>query len=754
VSDGVNGSFIAWQDRRNGTTDKIYLQRMSSSGSPLWAAGGIPLSQTGGFQYYPQMVSDSAGGFFIAWQDNRFGVDYDIFAQHVASDGTLLWSQNGVLVCNAAGHQYNPQLVADGLGGIVITWQDHRAGQFDIYAQRLDANGSALWATNGQTVCNSPNDQLEPKLVADGNGGAVVVWIDYRAGNGFTDLFCQRLLPNGTAGWTSNGVAVCVAPNMQWNTQMSADGLGNCIITWQDRRAGTYDNIYAQKINMNGVAVWGTDGVALAPVSGPQYYPQIAGDHHGGAVVVWQDNRLGADYNIYGQHVDANGSLLWSSLGLAVCTAAGHQYNPQIIEQGAYDIVAWQDKRGGDFDVYAQRIGVNGNTLWDVNGINVTALNDDQFMPELVSDGVNGAIIAWADYHLGGTSTDIFSQRIGANGKPAGGCFRTFTQDVLSLKAKNIRSRSFPYAINSLPTEGNVRDTVFGRGAFSQGLVIGIERRDSARAYGWEYFTRSLYVRRALVQNGDARPFDRIYERNFTGLVKNASVGRYNNRLAGELLALRINIAASDAGITESHFGDLVYRDTSRVKNPLNNRSLRDVANKVDTMLTYWRRTPGADYPQLYRSLYQINSAFFGTLDTLSSVPMRLTAKSALFSVPYLIPGSNPPPPIPVFYAQSVEPDEPNRFALYQNYPNPFNPMTTIEFTLPEFADVSLKIYNVLGQQVATIFDHAAMDAGHQVADFDASLLSSGVYFYQLVADPVSAKGKLITQSKKMVLIK
>jgi hypothetical protein len=86
-------------------------------------------------------------------------------------------------------------------------------------------------------------------------------------------------------------------------------------------------------------------------------------------------------------------------------------------------------------------------------------------------------------------------------------------------------------------------------------------------------------------------------------------------------------------------------------------------------------------------------------------------------------------------------------FALSQNYPNPFNPTTTIEFTLIKDSKVLLKVYNVLGKEVATLIDRE-MRAGilHHVP-FDASRLSSGIYFYRLEA-------KDNVQVKKLVLMK
>jgi len=85
----------------------------------------------------------------------------------------------------------------------------------------------------------------------------------------------------------------------------------------------------------------------------------------------------------------------------------------------------------------------------------------------------------------------------------------------------------------------------------------------------------------------------------------------------------------------------------------------------------------------------------------------------------------------------------PKDYSLLQNYPNPFNPTTSIKYSLPEQQFVSLKIFDILGKEVATLVNENK-PAGNYEMNFDASNLTSGVYFYQLRAGSFAATRKLI----------
>ncbi|UCF05807.1 MAG: T9SS type A sorting domain-containing protein [bacterium] len=257
ASDGANGAIIAWQDSRDGAFD-IYAQRIDAAGTVQWTADGIVICNSGQSQVYPQVVADGSGGAVIAWSDNRNTLDSDVFAQRVDAGGNVLWTANGVAVAATFYDQENCRLIPIGSGEVIVVWVDYRSGSdSDIYSQRIDAAGSSQWASNGIVVCGATGDQLAVELISNGLGGAIATWEDGRSGAGNCDLYAQRINPDGSAGWAADGVAICGAVQDQTAPKLTPDGGGGALIAWKDENSGAAD-IYGQRVDAGGHTVTAT----------------------------------------------------------------------------------------------------------------------------------------------------------------------------------------------------------------------------------------------------------------------------------------------------------------------------------------------------------------------------------------------------------------------------------------------------------------------------------------------------------------
>jgi hypothetical protein len=366
VADGAGGAFVVWQDFRGASIPVVYAHHLIANGAdPAWPSQGKPVRAAGTYQYSPQIVSDGMGGAFVSWHEGGGATSNDIWAHHLLASGAPdpAWPADGLGVCVLAGLQSYAQLALAAPGIAVVTWRDTRGTSWDIYAQRVIAGVGVdpAWPANGQVLCAAAGQQDNPVVSGDGTGGAIVVWRDARNGSA-TDVYAQHVLASGAVdpAWPVDGRALCLAADSQLLMQIVSDAAGGAFVAWQDNRSAATGDIYAAHVLASGLTDpgWPTDGLAVCTAAFDQSYPAIAADGAGGAIVTWQDNRSG--YEIYAQHVMAATGVdpAWPYNGSAISTAANSQYYPQLAEDGAGGaIVAWSDARGSaSGDLYAQRV--------------------------------------------------------------------------------------------------------------------------------------------------------------------------------------------------------------------------------------------------------------------------------------------------------------------------------------------------------------------------------------------------------------
>ena len=283
----------------------ITVTGIAALGGVIWQQDGVPVNTATDQSYDPRLAFDGAGGAIVTWYDGRnyTSTNNDIYVQRVRSNGTVAWTAGGVGLCAATYAQIDPQITSDDAGGAIVTWEDYRStANYDVYAQRVGSDGTTAWATDGVTVSAAHNNQYDPQITGDGAGGAIVTWRDDREGN--TDIFAQRMTSDGVADWTPDGVSLCTAIDAQYAPQIATDEDGGAIVTWYDWRNLADTDIYARRVYSDGTAAWTTDGVTICAATDLQDSPQIVSDGAGGAIVVWVDRRLGSgNTDIYAQRV-------------------------------------------------------------------------------------------------------------------------------------------------------------------------------------------------------------------------------------------------------------------------------------------------------------------------------------------------------------------------------------------------------------------------------------------------------------------
>lgn len=419
LPDGAGGALLAWEDARGVNARDIYVQRLNASGAAQWTANGVALSAVPQDQQELVMVPDGAGGAFVFWVDFRNSgiLGSDIFFRRVNSAGVPQGVANGSPITGLLGAQNSPVAVADGAGGAIVTWRDFRNGNdYDVYAQRVNAAGAVQWTGGGVAVATQFEDQTIPEITSDGSGGAIIAWFDRRSSQ-YADVYAQRVNNAGVPQWADDGVAISAVDSIQRNPTLVPDGSGGAMIAWWDSRNGgdNYD-IFAQRVSSTGVTQWTANGVPVCTAPNDQILP-LTLNSGTGVLIAWSDFRSGVDYDLYGQRLNNQGTAFWAADGVEISGAAGDQLDLQIAPDGSEGLIAtWTDDQGeGTGNVYAQRITSVAITPWSADGVLLCDVGLAQHVPVIASDGAGGAIVAWEDSRIS-DNDDIYAMRILSSG--------------------------------------------------------------------------------------------------------------------------------------------------------------------------------------------------------------------------------------------------------------------------------------------------------------------------------------------------
>jgi hypothetical protein len=312
---------------------------------------------------------------------------------------------------------------------------------------------------------------------------------------------------------------------------------------------------------------------------------------------------------------------------------------------------------------------------------------------------------------------------------------------------------------------------------------LGVEQiTDSAKFYAWVAYKKASELAKLFtgIHNLQSYPLD--YKPGSTTRLKKAikaSRNQYNNPAIEQGVLFNLNLLSSANNITPPEFGNLILtKDGYLAGKNMKGENLTAIGLFLDSIMTYWEKYNITNVTA-YNStalfvetvLKPINNFFAADFaDTnilIDSNAVKGINTSDGKKKPYAITlqgvksptdsGSilNPPSAKTSSNAilQMMRSEIPHAFSLEQNYPNPFNPTTKIEFSLPFSSYVTLKVYNTLGQVVATLLNNEATEDGKHEITFDANKLSSGVYFYRITGSTLN-DNTTFESVKKMLLIK
>ncbi len=458
VSADLAGNFVVcWVDDRNEEYD-IYAQRFTADATPVGENFQIN-SDTSDFYHNHSSVSmEENGNFFIAWEDRRFGYNGDIFAQYYSFDGTATGDNFQVNDNINDANQTSPGITKSYDDNFIITWVENRSYSCDFYAQIFSGDGTPL---GDDILVNDENQNYSsyggPSVSADASGNFVVAWDDYRY-EYWGEIYAQRFASDGTS-LDSNFKVNFDGYNVVYGSKVACQKNGDFIVVWGDAEDGSKypkmassihetkdlsgkfesDNknsqpdVWVQRYLNDGTPMGNNLKVNDDENDSEQTNPAIAIDSAGNYIIAWNDNRNG-NWDIFVQRYLSDGTAVDSNIKIIESLNLTYPTWPSMSSDNEGNfIITWVDNPNESYDIWGQLFSSNCLPAGDVFLVNDDTTNAHQSDPSVSIDDNGNFVISWFDRR--NNDHDVYAQRYLSGGIPLGTNYRiSNTGDMYQLR--------------------------------------------------------------------------------------------------------------------------------------------------------------------------------------------------------------------------------------------------------------------------------------------------------------------------------
>ncbi len=283
VSAGSDGAIFFFCSNYSGSSTglDIFAQRISLAGSRQWIDTGIAICQASNSQGTFDLTGVCSGEVIIAWQDYRTGtMDADIYAQKINTSGVLQWTSDGILCTGGSGNHGDQTAITDGQGGFWLAIETFYDANWFATVTRFNSSGNQI-VTSTSFSADLNIEHSNPRIIPDGTGGLIGCYFDLKEN---FQVYAQRISAEGYRLWAPGGVEITADSTSTTPLEMVTDGSGGAILAWSK-----FDNsaLKAQRIDALGNIRWADQGVTFCEATAHHNEPVLLPTHDNGAVAVY-----------------------------------------------------------------------------------------------------------------------------------------------------------------------------------------------------------------------------------------------------------------------------------------------------------------------------------------------------------------------------------------------------------------------------------------------------------------------------------
>ncbi|MCX8057000.1 MAG: hypothetical protein N3F03_05245 [Ignavibacteria bacterium] len=536
---------------------------------------------------------------------------------------------------------------------------------------------------------SSYQDEIKTLIISDKL--IYLTFVDYRS-DGDGDLYSQLIDERGIL-WDSGGIPVCVQKGKQKNFSIASDKQ-NLFIVWEDYRNDASGDIYAQKFDFFGNALWKENGLVVTNLDGAETEPKVVSNNSGGCYVSWIEKILKV-HKLYVQALDPSGKKMFGQYGIFVSNPEASSIQNFLLTDENDELIIFHTDVSGNPKIYFQRLSKKGTKKIGLSGKQLCSKTGNQEILDIKNFGQNEFVILFSVEEKSG--------------------YKNSFMQILSSGDK-LRFKS-PIKINS--------DC-----KFHQKPMLRLD--ENGFFIFWTCIEEENNMINLFIQTITAK--GEILKLN--GLKLNDE-GLLPDSKFFLFLDNPIDCVASHLNHKNGIF--FVHFYLSDYKNPkIQNFNVNYYEGLVKLSWELINERPGTkliieklfEDDKSWIEVYNFQANSKSSFKKMNFDDQIFESESVKYRLRLLDPEGNE---TIVEEELSSEPI-PEGFFLYQNSPNPFSTSTKIAFRLPVKSKVVIKLYNSRLEEIATIFDEFK-DAGlHEFEFTPLPSMQSGIYFYRISA--------------------
>ena len=378
---------------------RIRINRLSDELSNVWDSAGVALNPV--FDQRSATLTSVENGIGCFWSESRT-FNYDIYFQRLDLAGNAVLESGGVNVVNSSGDDYVQALLPAPDGDYLLFWIEEIWPASRLKYKKVDASGSTTigWPSSGYSLSDQSAEagNLVVKQISD-TDGVLAVW--NQDGN-FSDIYAQKIDWDGTAQWATGGVPVTTANNDQSAISLDIDeGGNNAFIAWEDFRNGTDFNILGKPVDLVNGSV-PVEAVHFTADTTGQQNPVVTAVAPGEFLVLWEDGRgyyntdplLINGVDLYGSGYIIGSGMTTATDGIPICVEYHDQKQAQVVHyEGGNYFLHWIDLRSSgkeDLINYYARLLTKATVLASDKEVDI--FPDEFFLNSVYPNPFNGKV--------------------------------------------------------------------------------------------------------------------------------------------------------------------------------------------------------------------------------------------------------------------------------------------------------------------------------------------------------------------------